>query len=410
VAKIASDRLIEVQPPQERAVLLIAPDGRLSRQEVRDHLDELASLADTAGAAVVSTVQQHIEAPHPAYFIGTGKVEELRSVVGSHQASLVIFDEDLTPVQGQKLEQALGVRVMDRTELIIDIFALRARTAEAKTQVELAQLQYETDRRTIRRRIRDLKQRLGKIAQQRETERKGRAGEFRAALVGYTNAGKSSILAALSGSELFIEDRLFATLDPATRAVDLGEGFQALVTDTVGFIRKLPHNLVASFRATLEEANEADVLCHVVDVAHPSWEEQYEVVEDVLSDLRFNPKQRLVVFNKVDRLTHDEETAIEERAAALLGAHVFTSTVESGGIEPLRAELSNALRGRWPTMVLTIPASAGDLLAELYREGEVLDREDRGARIQVTVRLPVDILGRFKTHDDVSVFDAPPAA
>ncbi len=410
MAKIASDRLIEVQPPQERAVLLIAPDGRLSRQEVRDHLDELASLADTAGAAVVSTVQQHIEAPHPAYFIGTGKVEELRSVVGSHQASLVIFDEDLTPVQGQKLEQALGVRVMDRTELIIDIFALRARTAEAKTQVELAQLQYETDRRTIRRRIRDLKQRLGKIAQQRETERKGRAGEFRAALVGYTNAGKSSILAALSGSELFIEDRLFATLDPATRAVDLGEGFQALVTDTVGFIRKLPHNLVASFRATLEEANEADVLCHVVDVAHPSWEEQYEVVEDVLSDLRFNPKQRLVVFNKVDRLTHDEETAIEERAAALLGAHVFTSTVESGGIEPLRAELSNALRGRWPTMVLTIPASAGDLLAELYREGEVLDREDRGARIQVTVRLPVDILGRFKTHDDVSVFDAPPAA
>lgn len=347
----------------------------------------------------------------------------------------MIFDEDLTPVQGQKLEEALGVRVMDRTELIIDIFALRARTAEAKMQVELAQLQYlmprltrmwnhlsrirggiglrgpgetqlETDRRTIRRKISELKRRLEKVAKQREIERKGRAGEFRVALVGYTNGGKSSILAGLSGSDLFIEDRLFATLDPATRAVDLGDGFQALMTDTVGFIRKLPHHLVASFGATLEEANEADLLCHVVDVSLENWDEQYEVVEGVLAELRFSPHGRLVVFNKVDRLTHAEQAAVEQRAAALLDAHVFTSTVEADGLESLRAKLRETIRGRWSVVTLTIPASAGGVLAEIYREGEVLTREQGGTSIRLTVRLPADALGRLRARDGVAVVDA----
>ncbi len=428
-----------MEEPQERAVLLSAPGRGLSRDEAQEHLDELASLTDTAGAEVVATVQQSIETPHPAYYIGTGKVKEVASVVAENGASLVIFDEDLSPVQGQKLEQALGVRVMDRTELIIDIFALRARTAEARTQVELAQLQYlmprltrmwnhlsrirggiglrgpgetqlETDRRTIRRKIRDLKRRLEKVARQRETERKGRAGEFRVALLGYTNAGKSSILAGLSGSDLFIEDRLFATLDPATRAVDLGDGFQALVTDTVGFIRKLPHDLVASFRATLEEANESDVLCHVVDVSSPHWEEHFEVVEGVIADLQFNPRNRLVVFNKVDRLTHAEQAAIEERATALLDAHVFTSSLESDGLQPLRLALKNEVRKRWPTVQLTIPAAEGGLLAEMYREGEVLGREDQGARVLLTVRLPIEVLGRLRANAEVGIFEAPPAA
>ena len=436
---IVSRSLIEVEAPQERAVLLSAPDQGSSRQDAEEHLSELASLTGTAGAEVVATIQQQIQSPHPAYYIGTGKVVELRSAVQESGASLVIFDEDLSPVQGQKLEQELGVRVMDRTELIIDIFALRARSAEAKAQVELAQLQYlmprlkrmwnhlsrirggiglrgpgetqlETDRRTIRRKISDLKRRLEKVARQRETERKGRAGEFRAALVGYTNAGKSSILAGLSGSELFVEDCLFATLDPATRVVDLGDDYHALVTDTVGFIRKLPHDLVASFRATLEEANEADVLCHVVDVAHGHWEEQYEVVESVISDLQFNPKSRLVVFNKVDRITHAEQSAIEDRASALLGSHVFTSTVEAGGLETLRTTLRETIREQWPLVSLTIPASAGGLLAELYREGEVLAREEQGAHIRITVRLPIDVLGRLAAREEVAVFDAPPAA
>ncbi len=431
--------MIDVEPPQERAILLSAPSKRISRKEAQDHLDELAALTDTAGAEVAATLEQPLQAPHPAYYIGTGKVEELAELVANQKATLVIFDEDLTPMQGQKLEEALGVRVMDRTELIIDIFALRARSAEAKTQVELAQLQYllprlkrmwthlsrirggiglrgpgetqlETDRRMIRRKIAELKKRLERVARQRATQRKGRVGEYRVALVGYTNVGKSSILARLSDSDLFIEDRLFATLDPATRAVDLGDGFRALVTDTVGFIRKLPHDLVASFRATLEEVNEADVLCHVVDVAHSGWEEQYDVVEGVIAELRFNPRRRLVVFNKVDRLTHSEEAAIDERASAMLGDHVFTSTLEAGGLESLRAELRRLAMEDWPTVMLTIPASAGRMLAELYREGEVLWREERGDRIQLRIRLRSEVLDRLKMSEEISVFEAPPAA
>ncbi len=439
VPQIANHALIDVEEPQERAILVSAPGQETSREEVRDHLDELTSLVDTAGAEVVATVQQQIQAPHPAYYIGTGKADELRSMVEALEAGLVIFDDDLSPVQGQKLEQKLGVRMVDRTELIIDIFALRARTAEAKMQVELAQLQYlmprlkrmwnhlsrirggiglrgpgetqlETDRRIIRRKIRDLKRRLEKVAQQRETQRKGRAGEFRVALVGYTNAGKSSILASLSGTDLFIEDRLFATLDPATRSVDLGEGFQALVTDTVGFIRKLPHDLVASFRATLEEVNESDLLCHVVDMAQSRWEEQYDVVEGVLRELDFHPERRLIVFNKMDRLTHDEQNAIEKRAAALLDSHVFASTVEPGGLDDLRTTVREMIRERWPTVTLTIPASAGNILAELYRAGEVLARAEMGASIQVTARLPADVLGRLRTREEISIFEASSAA
>lgn len=441
-SEIGNQHLIDIddiEKPRERAILFSAPGPGTTREECQDHLHELAALADTAGATVVAAVQQRVQSPHPAHYIGTGKVEELRALVDERAATLVIFDEDLTPVQGQKLEQLLGIRVMDRTELIIDIFALRARTAEAKMQVELAQLQYlmprlkrmwthlsrirggiglrgpgetqlETDRRTIRRKIRELKRRLERVARQRETQRKGRAGEFRVALVGYTNAGKSSILSGLSGSDLFVENRLFATLDPATRAVDVGDGFQALVTDTVGFIRKLPHHLVASFRATLEEVDEADVLCHVVDVAHPRWEDQYEVVEGVLGELRFRPGRRLVVFNKVDRLTHAEQAAIAARAAALIGAHVFTSTVEPGGLDGLRTALRDMMREGWPTVELTIPASAGRVLAEVYREGEVIAREQQGARIRITARLPIGVLGRLRTQDEVAVFEAPPAA
>ena len=437
--EIANDPLNEVEAPQERAVLVCAPGPDTGREAAGEHLEELVSLTDTAGAVVAKTVTQQLRAPHPAYYIGTGKVEELRGIVAEVGARLVIFDEEVTPVQGQKLEQALGVRVMDRTELIIDIFALRARSAEAKMQVELAQLQYlmprlkrmwshlsrirggiglrgpgetqlETDRRIIRRKISDLQRRLKRVTRQRATQRKGRAGEFRVALLGYTNAGKSSILAGLSDSDLFVEDRLFATLDPATRAVDLGGGFRALITDTVGFIRKLPHDLVASFRSTLEEVNEADLLCHVVDVAHSGWEEQHEVVEDVISELQLNPKRRLVVFNKVDRLTHAEQEALEERAATLLDAHVFCSTVERDGLQQLRSALRDAVRAQWPTVALAIPASAGGVLAEVYREGEVLKRSDSGAVVQLTARLPVEVLGRIRSREGVAVIEASSAA
>ncbi len=431
-------KLIENGLPKELAVLVSAPGPGVTKEVARDHSAELASLTDTAGATVVATVQQHLSSPHPSFYIGSGKVDELRAVVADTDASLVIFDEELTPVQGQNLERLVGQRVMDRTELIIYIFALRARSAEAKMQVELAQLEYlmprltrmwshlsrirggiglrgpgetqlETDRRIIRRKIRELKKRLERVARQRETQRKGRSGEFRVALVGYTNAGKSSILTALSSSTLFVEDRLFATLDPATRAVDLGEGYQALLTDTVGFIRKLPHHLVASFKATLEEVGETDLLCHVVDVAHPHWEEQYEVVETVLRDLGTDPKERLIAFNKTDRLTHAEERAIQQRASAVLGSHVFITTVEAGGLEPLRTALRQTVRQRWPTVFLTLSAADGSALAEVYREGEVLARRDRGVSILITARLPVEVVGRLRGRNGVTIGEAPPA-
>ena len=288
--------------------------GSAEAAQVGDHLDELRRLADTAGAEVVGQTHQRVEAPTPTFYLGQGKVEELKGVLQDTRSTLVLFDEPLSPVQGTNLENALAVRVMDRTELILDIFATRARSAEAKMQVELAQLEYllprltrmwthlsrirggiglrgpgetqlETDRRVIRRKISVLKRRLEGVADHRANQRQGRRDLPSAALVGYTNAGKSSILRALSGADVFVEDRLFATLDTLTRELDVGGGYRFRVADTVGFIRKLPHHLVASFRATLEEARAADLLLHVVDAAHPGWEEQVNVVETVLEEM-----------------------------------------------------------------------------------------------------------------------------
>ena len=296
-----------------------------------EHLRELARLTDTAGGEVVGSLVQRLDAPHPRYYLGKGKAKFLGEMVLERAANLVIFDEELSPAQGKNLEELINVRVMDRSELILDIFATRARSSEARMQVELAQLEYllprlsrmwnhlsrirggiglrgpgetqlETDRRLIGARIGDLKRKLREVAKARAIQRKSREGLFRVALVGYTNVGKSSLLRALSGADLFVEDRLFATLDSATRNVDLGGGYQALMTDTVGFIRKLPHHLVASFRSTLEEAGEADVLLHVVDSSSPDWGEQRGVALDVLGELSLNDQDEILVFNKVDRI------------------------------------------------------------------------------------------------------------
>ena len=258
--------MIELEEPREKALLVGAPLKSVPPRLAEEHLEELRRLVDTAGADVVGKLMQRLDSPHPKYFLGEGKAEELRDLVKENGGTLVVFDEELSPAQGKNLEELLGTRVMDRAELILDIFATRARTAEAKMQVELAQLQYllprltrmwahlsrvrggigmrgpgetqlETDRRMINHRISRLKDELTRVARQRETQRKGREAAFKAALVGYTNAGKSSLLRSLSGSEAFVEDRLFATVDAATRVVDLGEGDEALLADTVGFIR-----------------------------------------------------------------------------------------------------------------------------------------------------------------------------
>ncbi|MGQ0814239.1 MAG: GTPase HflX [Gemmatimonadota bacterium] len=399
-----------------------------------EHLTELAELADTAGAQVVERVRQKLDKPNPKFYIGEGKADELREAVKGSAASLVIFDEELSPAQGKNLEDYVGTRVMDRAELILDIFATRARSAEAQMQVELAQLQYmlprlkrmwthlsrirggiglrgpgetqlETDRRLISRRIRDLRERLETVSQRRATQRKGRDRELRAALVGYTNAGKSSLLRALSGADVFIEDRLFATLDPSTRVVELAPGARVLLTDTVGFIRKLPHHLVASFRATLEEATHADVLLHVIDAAHRSMDEHKEVVDDVLRDLGVNAERAMLVFNKIDLLTHSEEAAFRQRANAIYQQRsIFVSAVEDKGLIELRSLLRDELREQRPEVHVVISSADGETLASVYREGEVVKRDDVDGRIELVARLPVPLLGKLQRREDVTVF------
>jgi len=383
----------------------------------------------------VGTLVQRIARPHPRFYLGAGKARELAEAVRDSESDLVVFDEDLSPAQGKNLEELLGVRVMDRSELILDIFATRARSKEARMQVELAQLEYllprlrrmwrhlsrirggiglrgpgetqlETDRRMIGKRIGELRRKLQDVAKARAVQRRSREGSFRAALVGYTNAGKSSLLRALSGAELFVEDRLFATLDSATRSVALGSGHEALVTDTVGFIRKLPHDLVASFRSTLEEAGESDVLIHVIDASHSDWEEHLEVVDAVLEDLGLEEHDRVLVFNKCDRLTHAEEEALRERIRALEPIPaVFVSALRPETLGALRDTLRARVLARLAHVVVSVPVEDGEAIASLYREGEVVGRVDDDARVAITARVPAPLLGRLAQRAGVTVED-----
>jgi GTPase len=445
--------LIEVHPPVERAFLVGAPrKGTDDAAQVEEHLDELARLADTAGAGVVGRAVQRIEAPTPNFYLGQGKVDELKAVLQSAGATLVLVDEPLSPVQGANLEKALGVRVMDRTEVILDIFATRARSHEAKMQVELAQLEYllprltrlwthlsrirggiglrgpgetqlETDRRVIRRKIGVLRRRLEGVADHRANQRLGRRMLPSAALVGYTNAGKSSLLSALSGDALFVEDRLFATLDTVTREVDVGGGYRVRLTDTVGFIRKLPHHLVASFRASLEEASEADLLLHVIDASHPGWEEQAEVVERVLGEMGLNnsntggrgrgeeggvsPERKRVVyvFNKADLLVDPEAFIVRVRerfphavlaSAAPDRSGPSLSGVDRRGVDELRGALRSSAQALRPVALVRVPLGDGKLLAVLHRDAEVMGQEQVDGAVIVTARVEASLLGRLR--------------
>jgi GTP-binding protein HflX len=417
--------------------LVGAPTREVSQRALEEHLEELARLTYTAGGEVSSILRQRISAPNPRYFIGKGKARELKDLLEDTDGNLVIFDEELTPAQGKNLEDLLGVRVLDRPELILDIFATRARSREAKLQVELAQLEYllprlrrmwshlsrirggiglrgpgetqlETDRRLIGIRIADLKAKLRDVAKARAVQRQAREGEFRAALVGYTNAGKSSLLKGLSGADLFVEDRLFATLDSATRMVDLGSGHQALVTDTVGFIRKLPHHLIASFRSTLEEAREADLLLHVIDASDPDWEEHCEVVHEVLEELELTHRPQLLAFNKIDRLTHREEEGLRDRVRALdQTPAVFLSAHRSDSLVMVKDAMKARLRAGLKHLVISIPAGDGETVAALYREGEVMGQKPNGSRIEVEARIPESLKGRLEQMPGIEVLAAP---
>ncbi|HEY7637550.1 MAG TPA: GTPase HflX [Gemmatimonadales bacterium] len=419
----------------ERAVLVAAPrKGSSDARHVVEHLEELTRLVDTAGAEVVGRMSQQIASPNPATLIGEGKVEEVAGAVAAAQATLVIFDEELTPVQGANLERELKVRVMDRPEVILDIFSTRARSHEAKLQVELAQLEYllprltrmwthlsrirggiglrgpgetqlETDRRIIRRRIQALKAKLLGVERHRENLRAGRDPMLSVALVGYTNAGKSSVLRALSGQhEIFVEDRLFATLDTLTREVDLGEGQRARVTDTVGFIRKLPHHLVASFRATLEEARGSDVLLHIVDSSHPDWEGQMHVVERVLAELGLADHPIIPVFNKMDAVP--DPTGFAARVRELHPGALTATTMRTDGLTSVKAVLRKMERAGKVTVLVRIPVSDGARLAELYRLGEVLHRGESASGYELTVRLDPSEAARLR-HEGVGVEETP---
>ena len=414
---------------------------------VDEHLTELARLADTAGADVIGQLVQRIEAPTPNLYLGPGKVEELGDLLRQSGASLILFDDPLSPVQGVNLEKATGVRVMDRSEVILDIFATRARSAEAKMQVELAQLEYllprltrmwthlsrirggiglrgpgetqlETDRRAIRRKISVLRRRLDDVAEHRANQRQGRREQPTAALVGYTNAGKSSLLRALSGTDVFVEDRLFATLDTLTREVDVGDGYRFRVTDTVGFIRKLPHHLVASFRATLEEARAADLLLHVIDAAHPSWEEQVEVVESVLEEMGLyasanggqSPDRKRVihVFNKADLVSDPAVLLAQVRErfphAVLTSAGTQARPAE---VQALRAALRTSAEALRPVARVRVPIGDGRLLAELHRESHVLGEVHVDGVVEVTARVEARMLGRLRREGvDVELGEA----
>jgi len=420
-------RLIEIQSPIERAFLVGAPrKGSDDAVHIDEHLEELERLADTAGAEVIGRTIQRIDAPTPNFYLGQGKVETLKDELATAGATLMLFDESLTPVQGVKLEKSLGVRVMDRTEVILDIFATRARSHEAKLQVELAQLEYllprltrmwthlsrirggiglrgpgetqlETDRRVIRRKISVLKKRLKDVAEHRANQRQGRRDLPTAALVGYTNAGKSSLLKALSGEDVFVEDRLFATLDTLAREVDVGEGYRYRVTDTVGFIRKLPHHLVASFRATLEEAEDADLLLHVIDASHPGWEDQVDVVETETTSVA--PKRVIHVFNKADLLP--------DRAAFLEMVrerypHAILTSATTHGVDDLRRALRTSAQALRPIAQIRVPVGNGKLLAAIHRDAEVMEQIQHNGVVTVTARIEARLLGKLR-HEGVEV-------
>jgi GTPase len=322
-------------PIEERAVLVGLINQEQDEIRLKEYLDELAFLTETAGAVAVKRFVQRLDVPNSRTFVGTGKLSEIANYVADNEINLVIFDDELSPSQLRNIENELKCKILDRTNLILDIFAKRAQTAHAKTQVELAQYQYllprltrmwthlerqkggigmrgpgeteiETDRRIIRDRIARLKEQLKKIDKQKSIQRKNRGKLVRVALVGYTNVGKSTLMNLLSNSDVFAENKLFATLDTTVRKVVIGN-LPFLLTDTVGFIRKLPHDLVESFKSTLDEVRESDILLHVVDISHPNYEDQIEVVVQTLKELGATEKPSYLVFNKIDAFTYEKK-------------------------------------------------------------------------------------------------------
>jgi GTPase len=427
-----ASRLHDTAPRPERVILVgISRPPAQYRSETDEHLEELELLADTAGAEVVEKVYQNRSSIEVATFIGKGKAEYVRDRCEEADVQSVIFDDDLTPVQQRNLERLLNRKVVDRTALILDIFARHARTNAARTQVELAQLEYllprltrlwthlskqyggistkgpgetqiETDRRLVRDRISRLKDKLERIDRQRATQRKGRDDVTRVALVGYTNAGKSTLLNILTGADVLVEDKLFATLDATVRALQLGPN-TVLISDTVGFIRKLPAKLVASFRSTLAEVVEADMLLHVVDVSHPVFREHVQVVQQTIADLQAGDKPVLMVFNKIDRIENPSSlAALQEQYPESL----CISAARGINIRELMEHVQRMVEARFLRRRFLIRPPDYRILAELHRESVVYHEEYLDDAIAVECRIEPDAAARLlKQHAAVLTVD-----
>lgn len=420
--------IVATPPPRatEKTILVGLEHDGVSRWDLEESLNELRELAATAGASVVDTVTQKLQHPTAPYYIGKGKAEEVGALCTEHGAGSIIFDDELSPAQGRNLENITSKKILDRTQLILDIFARRARSREGRLQIELAQLQYllprltrmwthlsrqtggigtrgpgetqlEVDRRRVQERIARLQRDLEEVRKHRAIQREGRARHQWpvVAIVGYTNAGKSSLLNRLTKAGVLAEDKLFATLDPTTRQFVLPNKLKVLFTDTVGFIRKLPTTVIESFKATLEELKSADLLVHVVDLSHPQWEEHIVATEEVIRELEADGKHTLIVFNKIDRLANAE--AID--AALARHPHSVAISVKTGeNLEQFVDELQNQLSAWRLRQKFRIPQADSAALAELHQAGHVVEIAYDGDDALVTAHIPPALEAKFHRY------------
>ena len=420
--------MIETRPKRnhERAILIGLEQDGVSKWDLRDSMEELAELANSAGAEVVDTITQKLQKPTAPYYIGKGKAELIKDSLQDRQVTSVIFNDELSPAQGRNLENLLARKVLDRTQLILDIFAQRARSREGRLQIELAQLQYllprltgmwehlsrqtggigmrgpgetqlEVDRRRVQERIARLERELESVRKTRAVQRQGRKRHQWpvASVVGYTNAGKSTLLNLLTGADVVAENRLFATLDPTTRSFTLPNKQRVLLTDTVGFLRKLPHTLIESFKATLEEVSEADLLIHVVDLSHARVDEQMEAVDKVTKELDAYGKQTLIVFNKIDNLP-DRELA--ETYVKRFPGSVAISARTGEGVNRLVQALQDALSSWRLRLHFRIPTKESALLAEIHRVGHVLELKYEGNDAVIVAHVPPHLEAKLSQY------------
>jgi len=418
--------MIEIRPRKthERALLIGLEQAGVTKWDLQDSLEELAELASSAGAEVVDTITQKLQKPTAPYYIGKGKAELIKESLQDRRVTSVIFDDELSPAQGRNLENLLARKVLDRTQLILDIFAQRARSREGRLQIELAQLQYllprltkmwhhlsrqtggigtrgpgetqlEVDRRRVQERIARLERELESVRKTRAIQRQGRKRHQWpvAAVVGYTNAGKSTLLNLLTGADVVAENKLFATLDPTTRSFVLPNKQRVLLTDTVGFLRKLPHTLIESFKATLEEVSEADLLIHVVDLGHPRVDEQMQAVDNVIKELGAFGKQTVTVFNKIDQLTNPE---LADTYPKRFPNSVAISALTGEGVGNLVRALQDALSAWRLRSRFKIPASESALIAEIHRVGHVLELRYEGSDATIIAHVPPDLAQKLE--------------